>query len=74
MADENTLDSPDTLDDEDREILQWFAKMMAPSVPAETAETDVADDYEKLPYQRSSPRVEHWHGASTMSRRSTTEQ
>jgi hypothetical protein len=57
-----------TVDDDERELSAWFAKMALPTPPAAViAETHVGG-YQALPYGRAFPRRGRWHGASTMTR------
>lgn len=56
-----------TLDQEDRELASWFAKMAAPAVTTTVVESEVSH-HDPLPYRRSQPRRARWHGASTMTR------
>ncbi|MCP9490679.1 MAG: hypothetical protein MSC31_12485 [Solirubrobacteraceae bacterium MAG38_C4-C5] len=57
-----------TLDHDDGELANWFAKMAAPAPTTTIVVESEASHHDPLPYRRSQPRRARWHGASTMTR------
>jgi hypothetical protein len=56
-----------TVEEVDRELIEWFASIAEPENTDIAPEVEVSH-HEPLPYRRIHPRLRRWHGASTMTR------